>query len=396
MRDGFRILDVDRHVMEPMAMWTDYLPAQLREHAPRLTPMGPAGDTMVARLRRLGEHALLPTPHALSVAGEPIMHNVSEAAYIETGLVGERRRGLLSAAETPRGHLAEMDATGVDVAVMLPTFAPFLVYNDAISPDLSRAYARAYNRWLCDFCSAAPKRLVSAALLSRHDPETMVDDLEQALREGMSAVVLRPNPVQKRTLSHPAYSRFWAACEHHSTTVLLHEGTHTRVLTTGADRFESHFGQHACSHPMEAMMALLSLIEGGVLEAHAGLRVGLLESGCGWLPYWLWRLDHVEYAQLAGEVRARVRRPPSEYFQRQCWIAMEPTEAMLGQVVTEIGPSRIVFGTDFPHLDHGPDIVDDVIAQRAKLGDEALRTILWDSPCQLMGMNFKESVAGIK
>jgi predicted TIM-barrel fold metal-dependent hydrolase len=135
------------------------------------------------------------------------------------------------------------------------------------------------------------------------------------------------------------------------------------------------------------MMALLSLIEGGVLEAHPSLRVAILEAGCGWLPYWLWRLDDIEYAQMRGEVRAHVRRLPSEYFQRQCWIAMEPGEAMLGPVVTEIGASRIVFGTDFPHLDHGPGIVDEVFAASAKIGDQALRTILWDSPCRLMGVD---------
>ncbi|WP_437327090.1 hypothetical protein [Sorangium sp. So ce381] len=76
--------------------------------------------------------------------------------------------------------------------------------------------------------------------------------------------------------------------------------------------------------------------------------MGLLEAGCGFLPYWLWRLDHVEYAQMRGEVRGRVRRPPSEYFQRQCWIALEPGEAMLDRVVKEIGATRMMFGSDFP------------------------------------------------
>ena len=387
MRDGFRILDVDRHVMEPIAMWPEYLPTGMKEHAPRLEPIAAPVETMAARLQRLGEHALLPTPHVMCVAGEPLMRDVSEVAYIETALVGERRREGLAAAETPQGHIAEMDATGVDVAVMLPTFAPFLVYNDTIAAERSREYARAYNRWLRDFCGFAPKRLLGAALLSRHDPDAMVGDLEQALRDGLRSVVLRPNPVQGRTLGAPEYSRFWAACEHHSVTVPLHEGTHTHVPTAGADRFKSHFGQHACSHPLEAMMAALSLIEGGVLEAHPSLRVGFLEAGCGWLPYWLWRLDRVEYAQFRAEVRARVRQLPSEYFQRQCWIALEPSEAMLSHVTAEIGPQRLVFGTDFPHLDHGPDIVDEMMAQRAKLSDLALRKILWDSPLRLMGMD---------
>jgi len=383
MRDGFRIVDVDRHVLEPVAMWQEYLPATMREYVPRLAPFGPP-ETLIERVNRLGEHALLPTPPILSVAGERVIR-YPEAAYIELVLVAEQRRELLSTVETPRGHLADMDATGVDVAVMLPTHAPYLVYNDTVSAERSRAYARAYNRWLGDFCSAAPTRLIGAALLSRHDPEALVGDLEQAVRDGMRAVVLRPNPVQGRTLSAPGHARFWAACEHHAVTVLVHEGTHTRVATAGADRFETRFGQHACSHPMEAMMALLSLIEGGVLESHPALRIGLLEAGCGWLPYWLWRLDHVEYAQLRGEVRRHVRRPPSEYFQRQCWIAIEPSEPMLDGVVAEIGASRMVFGTDFPHLDHDHGIVDELMARRTTFGDLALRTILWDSPCALLG-----------
>jgi predicted TIM-barrel fold metal-dependent hydrolase len=333
-------------------------------------------------VNRLGGHALLPTPPILSVAGAPIMR-VPEAGYIELGIIAERRREIITAAETPGGHLAEMDATGVDGAVMLPTYASYLVHDDAIDAARSRAYAGAYNRWLGQLCAAAPDRLLGAALLSRHDPEAMTADLEQAVRDGRRAIVLRPNPVQGRTLSAPAHARFWAACAHHAVTVLLHEGTHARVSTAGADRFETRFGQHACSHPLEAMMALLSLIEGGVLEAHPTLRVGLLEAGCGFLPYWLWRLDH-EYAQLRGEVGRRVRRPPSAYFQRQCWIALEPGEAMLDRVVTELGASRMVFGTDFPHLDHDRGIVDEVLARRPALGDAALRAILWDSPCELM------------
>jgi len=77
----------------------------------------------------------------------------------------------------------------------------------------------------------------------------------------------------------------------------IHEGTHSRLPTTGAERFNSRFALHACSHPMEQMMALLALIEGGVLERHRRLRVAFLESGCGWLPYWLWKLDE-EYKNL--------------------------------------------------------------------------------------------------
>jgi uncharacterized protein len=280
-----------------------------------------------------------------------------------------------------------MDASGIDAAVLMPTLASYLVFNDDLDAEVSRQYARAYNRWLADFCATAPARLFGAALISRHDPDAMIADLESATRLGFRAVVVRPNPVKGRGLNAPEHRRFWAACEHHAISALLHEGCHARVATAGADRFESHFGQHACSHPIEAMMGLLALIEGGVMEAHPRLRVGLLESGCGWLPYWLWRLDEVEHARLGGEIRSRVRLPPSQYFRRQCWISMEPSEALLGPVVSNIGPSRVVFGTDFPHPDHETSILDEVLSLRELLGDEALRGILWDNARRLMGLD---------
>lgn len=393
MRSGFRILDVDRHVMEPVAMWADYLPSDLRPYAPKLVPFAPEGDTIGARVARLGEHALLPVPHVLAVQGAPLMRGVSEVSCIEIALVAARRRAILAAAETPRGHLAEMDATGVDAAVMLPTFTALLVNDDSAPASRSRGYAQAYNRWLADFCAAEPERLFGAAVVSRHDPESMVPDLEAALRQGFGAIVIRPNPIQGRTLGDRALQDFWAACERNDVTVLVHEGTHTRTTTAGAERFASHFAQHACSHPMEAMMALLALLDGGVLESRRRLRVGFLESGCGWLPYWLWRLDHVEFAQHRAEVRGRICRPPSEYFREQCWIALEPGEAMLPEMVAGIGPDRVVFGTDFPHPDHELGIVEELFARRPApgqgtgegIGDATLREILWENPRRLLG-----------
>src|SRR5262249_35606095 len=95
----------------------------------------------------------------------------------------------------------------------------------------------------------------------------------------------------------------------------------------------------------------------------------------------------VEYAQLQAEVRRRVRRPPSEYFQRQCWITLEPAEAMLDRVVADVGAPRIVFRADFPPLDHGLRMGGTMIAQRGPPGDDALREILWESPCRLMGVD---------
>ncbi len=116
--------------------------------------------------------------------------------------------------------------------------------------------------------------------INLHAPEAMVKELHKIANYGGKAVFLRPNPVKGRLLSDSVYEPFWTECEVLGIAVGIHEGTHSRLSTIGADRFNSRFALHACSHPMEQMMALLALIEGGVLERHPQLKFGFLESGC--------------------------------------------------------------------------------------------------------------------
>lgn len=384
MRGGLRILDADRHVFEPVEMWKAYLPPELRDRAPRLEPPE-IQETLAARLARLGSKGLVPPPPRMLLDGQPIMHKLSERAQIELTLTNQRRATELHEGTSPEGHLRAMDRAGVDIAFLYPTYAMYLVGMDGADPRLLGALARAYNLWLFDFCRRDPARLRGVGLISLHDPGEMVPELERIVAFGFRAVVLRPNPVRGRLLSDAAYAPFWAACERHGLAVAIHEGTHARLPAAGADRFESRFALHACSHPMEQMMALLALIEGGVLERHPALRVAFLEAGCGWVPYWLWRLDG-EHRYLAGEVSENVKMKPSAYFRRQCFVAFEPEEPNLVEVLRQLGEDKLLFGTDFPHMDHAGEIVDEALSLRGLLGEEAILRLLWGNAARFYGL----------
>jgi predicted TIM-barrel fold metal-dependent hydrolase len=366
MRDGFVIIDADRHVTEPIEMWREYLPLKLRGAAPYLE-----------------FERDLPTPR-LMLNGEPVMHKLSQRAQLELAMASTTRAGQLQAGACPAAQLAAMDASGIDIAYLLPTFATYLLGVDTIDAALASAFARAYNDWLRGFCGANPARLRGVGLVSPHDPAQMVPELERVAAFGWTAVVMRPNPVKGRLLSNPAYEPFWTACEKLGVAVAIHEGTHTRLPTAGADRFETRFALHACSHPMEQMMALLALIEGGVLERHPRLRVAFLEAGCGWLPYWLGRLD-MEYEHLAGEVEEHVRMKPSAYFRRQCFMAAELHEPLLPESIRHIGEDCVLFGTDFPHLDHDVHSVERALALRGVLGEATLRKTLGTNASRFFG-----------
>lgn len=383
MRDGYPIIDADRHVVEPIAMWRDYLEPEFRDHAPYAASMG--DGPLAERIARLGTKALLPLPPMPMVDGKPFYNKMPERAWAELAWAARSRAPLSGPLDDPQTQLDAMDREGVDMAFLYPTYALLLLGVDTLDPALAAAFARAYNRWLRDHCSRDPQRLRGLGLIATHHPEEMVDEVGRVATHGFRGVVLRPNPVAGRTLADPAYEAFWTECERRSLAVVIHEGTHAHLPAAGADRFETRFALHACSHPMEQMMAILALIEGGVLERHPALQFAFLEAGCGWLPYWLHRLDD-EYAHLRGEVAASVRMPPSAYFRRQCFIAFEPNEPLLAEVAAHVGADRLLFGTDFPHLDHDEGLVDAALALNGKLPESALRKMLWENAARLFGL----------
>src|SRR5262249_39260477 len=240
-----------------------------------------------------------------------------------------------------------MDEMGLDRSYLFPTQGLYMWHYEGMEPRLGQAIARAYNNWLNDFCAYDRKRLRPVAGLSLHGPEEALAEVRRVAKLGFRAVFARPNPLNGRLLSDPAYEPIWAQCEEAGLAVCVHEGAHAPMTAVGIDRFQTDFAIQSCSHPMEQMMALLALLEGGVLERHPNLHVAFLESGCGWLPFWLWRLDE-RWENVWFEVAETVKMKPSAYFQRQCWVAAEPGP-YLGGLVKWIREGKNPLATADPH-----------------------------------------------
>jgi predicted TIM-barrel fold metal-dependent hydrolase len=348
------VTDADGHVLEPRVAWA-HLPDGQRPtiHTDdRGLDHVMVGDTevFVAKLGQMG------TPGTdVSRGTEPVP--------LESARPG---------AFDPVARLADMDAEGIDRAVLYPTIGlGFWGIRDARA---ASSVARAYNDWLAGYCAAAPSRLYGAAMVPFQDVDAAVAELRRAREElGFVAAFVRPNPCLGRAIADPANEPFWAAAEELGVAVAVHEGLQLAVPPLGFDRRPTNpLVLHAISHTLEQMMACAQLIGTGVLERHPGLRVVFLEAGGGWAPYWLARLDHQmpSYAGYAPEVRML----PSEYFARQCWISFEIDEATLAALLPFVGADRVVWGSDYPHADSTfPGAVDELRATIAPI-DAAART----------------------
>lgn len=269
-----------------------------------------------------------------------------------------------------------MDREGVDLSVTYDDL--YATWVDGIDPALAAAMCRAYYRWIADFSEQSGGRVVGAAPLPIFDVDLAIEAIDDAWEFGMRAFWVRPNPINGRLLGDPAYDPLYAALVDRNAPLSLHEGMGATLPSLGADRFSSFLTVHACCHPMEQQMAMLSLIADGTFDRFPTLRVAFMESGCSWLPYWLYRMD--EHVELVGWHDAPdLKALPSEYFKRQCFISVESDEALVGDVVNAVGDDNILFSTDFPHPDSAYPHAVDTFLGLPGLSDESRGKILFDN-----------------
>jgi predicted TIM-barrel fold metal-dependent hydrolase len=366
MRGERLIFDADMHVQEPAGIWAEFLDPSLRsrvEVGTREMPMPTADGKPLLRMNvtrdheRRGRREMRPTQ---------LVDRYGDLA----------RRGFDAPA-----LLEGMDVEGVDVAALFPSYGLYVPWADHLAPELAVGLAQAYNRWIVSLCAEGDRRLLPVALAPLHDPSAIGAEVRRAVtRDDVKAVMLRPNPVQGRVVSHPDHDRFFAEMVDLDIPVILHEGTNAVVAAAGGDRFDTWCGRHAASHPLEQMLALESLIFDGVLERHPNLRLGVFESGTGWLRWWLHRLDeHWEF--LRGEP-PQATRPPSEYFARQCVISTETDDPFVRDTVAAMGTDHVVWASDFPHPEAPwPHAVDGFLERGLAPSEEA--AVFWSTPCAL-------------
>ena len=124
---------------------------------------------------------------------------------------------------------------------------------------------------------------------------------------------------------------------------------------------------------------------GGVLARYPNLRVGFLEAGTGWLPFWLERLD--EHWEHVPDQAPEIDRAPSRYFlDGNCYVTCEPDEMMVPYVMREMRPDVVCYASDYCHWDCVfPDSVR-VLAERDDLEHEEKERVFARNAAALYGL----------
>ncbi|PZC47949.1 MAG: putative metal-dependent hydrolase, TIM-barrel fold [Chloroflexi bacterium] len=372
-KNGFKVIDSDMHIIEPVDLWERYIDPAFKDRAPMGTARS-AGDLNLIHPdgSLWGRDPVRPTDTAKPTG--------AQAVSVEDRFKDHAARGYSNQVQ-----LEAMDVEGIDVAVIYPSRGLHALGEPNMDPPLAAAVARGYNDWLYDFCQADPKRILGAGMISVFDVNDAIAEAKRSVNElGFRAVFVRPNMVNNRPWHDPYYDPLWATIEELNVPLGFHEAIFTGLPQVGWQFGANFMLRHTFCHPVEQMLASASFAGGGIFHKFPDLKVAFLEGNCSWLPFLLWRLD--EHYEQQGDVWApELTAAPSEYFKKQGYASVEGDEEPVKYVIDWMGNSNLVFSTDYPHGDSKyPHAVERFF--ELPITDEDKRKILWDNCAEMYGV----------
>jgi predicted TIM-barrel fold metal-dependent hydrolase len=374
-KNGYRIFDSDTHVGPFMDVLDKYLTESERtklagwEQYKTPNKLGQITYTKGQRIyrRRLGDAKADQAP----------------AGYMAgfTGVKREREPSPRVDAD-PAERIKDMDYEGVDVNLTLPSgwFGTWTTSDDV---SLETGMYRVYHRWMQDYCSDYPQRLGGVILVTSRDVKAGVEEIRRwgKSRWAWGVMAYAPYGVP---IDHPDLEPIWAEAAAHDLAIILHTFTVMPPYAPGGlDTWENLFVQRSAAHPWCGMRNMAALIGSGVMDRYPKLRIGTLEAGHGWLPFWMRRLD--EHARTIRAALPDLKMMPSEYVTSGRYFqSIEVPEGgdMTNAVIDLVGEDVLMYASDYPHGEsHFPETVK--LALAWEMNEERRRKLMWDNACRL-------------
>ena len=328
-----RVIDADGHICETKELWQEYVPRAYRDRTIRMETGADGQDQFW-------------------INGEGQEQSLAARACLPGGMADPANPptwdDILPASHDGAARVAVMDEEGIAHSLLFPSI--YLRAGDIKEADVAAAACHGYNEWIADMCRDGAGRLDAVGLVPLQSVEAATKEVGHIARLGLKGVAFRPERYNGLALYDESLRPFWNAVSEQGLFVGVHGSFGATMPSFANSRYDSRFFVHMVCHPFEQMAASLDLICGGVLERHPGLRVAFLESGLGWLEYWLHRMD--EHFEVMGAEVPWLSRRPSELFREQCFISIEADEAHCLPKIQALGLEKCVFwGADYPHFD---------------------------------------------
>lgn len=328
-----RMISADSHINEPPDLWTSRAPQSLADQVPRVVGL-PEGDAW-----------MLVPGGSTQVVGASAVAGRRPEDFAKPVFYREMRAGSFD----PAARMEDQDIDGVVAEVLYPSPSTGGSLDLIPDPDVRQFCVQAYNDWITDYQNYDPKRLVGVGVLPPvEDGERAAGELVRAANLGLRSVLLT---LGATPVSDPAGEAIWQAAAEHGVTIAMHIGGGGAARKQYAEATASGLpGTQEAALTMNTFtMAshIATLLFAGIPDRYPTLRFVIAESGIGWIPYLLERLDYV-FDRHRQRLGSGIERRPSEIWAQQ--FAATFQEDHHGLALRDvIGISNMMWASDYPH-----------------------------------------------
>jgi 5-carboxyvanillate decarboxylase len=245
------------------------------------------------------------------------------------------------------GRIAQMDAAGLDVQLLVQAFPGTQV----LPPDRAVEFTQRMNSDLAKAVAAYPQRLAGLASLPTQHPEQAAEELRRAVTDlGLKGAVVHSYsrgpewPERGVHMDDPSMWPVFEEAQRLGVPLYLHP-------TIPSPQMSEPYRDYGLGGPIwgysaEASVHVLRIIFSGALDRFPGLRIVLGHLGEG-IPYYFERLDEW-YA--VSDKKVVLEKKPSDYFRENIYVATSGMNRAASLVFCHsvLGAERIMFAADYP------------------------------------------------
>ena len=343
--EGIKIVDCDTHFTEPPDLFTANAPAGLKGKLPRVERIDGADRWFVGDkdFGSIGGN-VIDTNHN-KLLGRLAFQNYDQ---IDPG----------SYLIKPR--LETMDAMGIWAHICfqnggLTQAGSLVALGD---DDLAITIIRMFNDTCAERMRVSGGRVNCMAPLPYWDKDHLIQETRRIIDLGIKGVVMPDRPERLGVSGYlgpdgkvsPFWEEFFEMCDATGTPLNFHLNAALDANSAIWDNlgFDQRLPIHAMLHHIGTAATMSNFMVSGLLDKYPNLKIGLIESGAGWVPFVLEAMEHQMDEFRTAENRGLQRRP-KEYFAKHFWVSYWFESFAPKHMLDEIGVDRLMFETDYPH-----------------------------------------------
>jgi uncharacterized protein len=281
-----------------------------------------------------------------------------------------------------------MDEYGMEEAVLFPTGSGSA--SRLREPEFAVAVCRAVNNHFAKDYNALSKRIHLLGALPMQQPQEAAKELRRAVTElGMVSFEVIPTGLPF-PLGNTFYDPIYEEAQRLGVPLAIH-GTPSSPQEFGAGQLTTFSEVHTYMFAVGILLQFTSIIAQGVPVRFPGLRLGFLEMGATWLPYWLDRMD--EHWEKRGEYETPLlKKKPSDIVRESpIYVSLEEEETLLPQTIDYLGDSHFMYASDIPHWDSEFPENLDAIWEHRDLSRDTKEKILYHNARAFYGLEARSA-----